>query len=64
MGGFIHNYFLIIHVNRGDANSPGYQHIGLPRRIADFINALTGGKAFYFDLVGQHRHFFVVQQRK
>ncbi len=56
--------FLMVLIHGGDPHGAGDQNVSSSARIADLPDALARSKGLDFDLPGQNRSLFVVQQGK
>jgi hypothetical protein len=62
MARLVDHYFLLVSVHYGDTDFAGHHDVCVAIRIADLVNALAGDEPFDFDLRGEHRGLFVIQQ--
>ena len=60
----VDDHFLLIFVHGGDAHPAGDHDVGVPARVAGFIDALAKREMLLFDLRGENREFIVIQKRK
>src|ERR1700686_5822843 len=61
---FVDPHFLVLLVDSGYSYSPRHHHVCPPGGIANFVDALPRRERPDLDLPGQHRGFFLIEQRK
>ena len=61
---FIDHHVLMILVDGGHPHRAGNHDVGLISRIVDLVDPLAGSKVRELHLLGEHCHFFVVEQRE
>src|SRR5215469_1362485 len=64
VSGLVDDHFLLILIDRGDANATGNHHVGLAAGVAYLVDALPRRELFEFDLARKTGRFVVVEQSK
>jgi hypothetical protein len=62
--GLIHDYFLLVFVDRGDPNPARDHYVGLAAGLSYLVDALTGTESLDLNLTRQDCGLVVVQQSK